>query len=230
MPTSDQPGDVASGAEAVDVDTADSAGSGEAAGGTASGTDDRAAQRSGADLPISQTRAGRRFLNVVAVLLLGAMLVSNLPDSELREQLRVVERPITDVTGLSQNWALFAPNPRSSFLRLRAEVERVDGTVEEWIPPTGDRLVGVYRTYRWRKWANGVVDPDASRLHRGAVAYLRARFDDADAPIAEVRLYRGVHRQPRPGSGEAADRTPTFEEELLFRSVSAPDSDGEASA
>ncbi|WP_052664346.1 hypothetical protein [Nitriliruptor alkaliphilus] len=179
-----------------------------------------------ADLPLTQTRAGRRLSNVVAVLLLGAMLVSNLPDSELREQLRLVERPITDVTGLSQNWALFAPNPRSTFLRLRAEIERVDGTVEEWIPPVGDRIVGVYRTYRWRKWANGVVDPEASRLHRGAAGYLRVQFDDPDAaPIAEIRLFRGTHRQPRPGSGEAADRTPTFEEELLFRSAPADDAE-----
>lgn len=183
-----------------------------------------------ADVPLSETRSGRRLLNVVALLLLGSMLVSNLPDSELRDQLRVVERPITDVTGLSQNWALFAPNPRSTFLRLRAEIERADGTVQEWTPPVGDRLVGVFRTYRWRKWANGVVDEDASRLHRGAAGYLRARFEDPDAPdIVEIRLYRGVHRQPRPGSGEAADRAPAFEEELLFRAVSESD-DGQEDA
>lgn len=179
-----------------------------------------------AELPLSETRAGRRLLNVVAVLLLGAMLVSNLPDSELREQFRLVERPITDVTGLSQNWALFAPNPRSSFLRLRAEIERADGSVEEWMPPTGDRVLGVYRTYRWRKWANGVVDTDASRLHRGAAAYLQARFDEPGRPpVTEIRLYRGVHRQPRPGSGEPADRAPDVEEELLLRSVSSPEED-----
>lgn len=173
-----------------------------------------------ADVPLTQTRGGRRLLNVVAVLLVGAMLVSNLPDSELRDRARLVERPITDVTGLSQNWALFAPNPRSSFLRLRAEVEREDGSVEVWTPPVGDRLFGVFRTYRWRKWANGVVDPDATRLQRGAAAYLQERFTQPGAaPVAEVRLYRGVHLQPRPGSGEAADRHPDFEEELLYRAV-----------
>lgn len=176
-----------------------------------------------ADLPLSETRSGRQLLNVIAVLLLGAMLVSNLPDSELRGQLRLVERPITDVTGLSQNWALFAPNPRSTFLRLRAEIERADGTVEEWTPPVGDRVIGVFRTYRWRKWANGVVAPDASALHRGAAEHLRARFDDpGGSPVVEVRLYRGVHRQPRPGSGEPADRSPDFEEELLLRSSFSP--------
>ncbi|MEX0834609.1 MAG: hypothetical protein WD010_00850, partial [Nitriliruptor sp.] len=66
----------------------------------------------------------RRLLDVVAVLLIGSMFVSSLPSSELRERLRTIERPITDVTGLSQNWALFAPTPRSTTLRLRAEIER----------------------------------------------------------------------------------------------------------
>lgn len=179
-----------------------------------------------ADLPLAETRAGRRLLNVVAVVLLGAMFVSNLPDSELRDEFRLVERPITDLTGLNQNWALFAPNPRSTFLRLRAEVERADGSVEEWTPPVGDRAIGVYRTYRWRKWANQVVDPDSSLLHRGAAAYLRAELDDPDRPpITEVRIYRDVHRQPRPGSGEPADRAPDFEEELLLRSISSPEED-----
>jgi hypothetical protein len=159
---------------------------------------------------------GRRACDVVAIVLVGSMAVSALPDSDLRETLRVVERPVTDVTGLSQNWALFAPVPRSTFLRLRAEIERADGTVQEWTPPVGDRLVGVYRTYRWRKWANGVVVPSASRLQRGATAYLRARFGDEGAPITEVRLYRGQFQQGPPGSGVPADRTPTFDEELIF--------------
>jgi hypothetical protein len=166
---------------------------------------------------------GRRACDVVAIVLVGSMAVSALPDSDLRETMRVVERPVTDVTGLSQNWALFAPVPRSTFLRLRAEIERADGTVQEWTPPVGDRFVGVYRTYRWRKWANGVVVADASRLHRGATAYLRARFGDEGAPITEVRLYRGQFRQQPPGSGVPADRSPTFVEELLFTDPTPPE-------
>jgi hypothetical protein len=166
---------------------------------------------------------GRRARDVLAIVLVGSMAVSALPDSDLRETMRVVERPVTDVTGLSQNWALFAPVPRSTFLRLRAEIERADGTVQEWTPPVGDRLVGVYRTYRWRKWANGVVVPDASRLHRGATSYLRARFGDEGAPITEVRLYRGQFRQERPGSGVPAERSPTFDELLLFTDETPPE-------
>jgi hypothetical protein len=160
---------------------------------------------------------GRRVRDVLAVVLVGSMAVSALPDSGLQQVLQVVEQPVTDVTGLSQNWALFAPVPRSSFLRLRAEVELADGTALEWVPPTGDRLVGVYRTYRWRKWANAVVVPDNTRLHRGAVHHLRDRFETEGAPVAEVRLYRGRFQQEPPGSGIPTDRDPPFVEELLHR-------------
>lgn len=164
---------------------------------------------------------GRRLRDVLAVVLVGAMTVSALPDSGLQQVLRVVEQPVTDVTGLSQNWALFAPVPRSTYLRLRAEVERADGTVEEWTPPTGDRLVGVYRTYRWRKWANGAVVPDNARLHRGAVHHLRHRYGTDGGPVVEVRLYRGRFQQEPPGSGVPADRDPPFVEELLHRWTAA---------
>ncbi|MEX1177315.1 MAG: hypothetical protein WEB09_02530 [Nitriliruptor sp.] len=176
------------------------------------------------ELPRQQlvgTPIGRRALDLVAVVLVGSMFISSLPSSGPRDELRVVERPVTDVTGLSQNWALFAPTPRSTTLRLRAEIERADGSVTEWFVPTADPFVGVYRTYRWRKWANYVVDPDRSRLHRGAIAHLRARFDDPETPISEIRLYRGTFSQPRPGSGLPADRDPVFEEELLRRAVFA---------
>jgi hypothetical protein len=167
---------------------------------------------------LSATRAGRTLLDLVALALVAAMLVSNMPDSALRDRLVAFEQPITDVTGLSQSWALFAPTPRSTTLQLRAEIERTDGSVEEWAPPVGDRLVGVYRTYRWRKWAGFAVSGDRTALHRQAVRYLELRAaGDGRAPVAEIRLYRDVYRQPGVGSGEPLDRDPPFEPELLLR-------------
>jgi hypothetical protein len=172
----------------------------------------------GPDTSLSATRAGRVLLNLVALVLVSAMLVSNLPASALREQLVAFEQPITDVTGLSQSWALFAPTPRSVTLQLRAEIERTDGSIEEWVPPAGDRLVGVYRTYRWRKWAGFAVSRDRTALHRQAVRYLELRAaEDGGPPVAEIRLFRDVYRQPGTGSGEPLDRDPPFEAELLLR-------------
>ena len=139
---------------------------------------------------------------------------------------------MTDLTGLGQNWALFAPTPRSTTLRLRAEIERIDGSVTEWTPPVGDPFIGTYRTYRWRKWSGAVASPDNTRLHRGAASYLRHTAEqDGGPPPAEIRLYRGVFRQPPVGSGEPLDRSPTFEETLLHtwsRTEDARDAGGDA--
>jgi hypothetical protein len=167
-------------------------------------------------VPLSATRAGRRLLSAAAVVLVGAMLLSNLPSSVTPEPLASIEQPVTDLTGLSQNWALFAPTPRSRTLQLRAELERADGTVETWRPPVGDRAVGVYRTYRWRKWAGYVVSPDRGALHDGAASHLlQTRGPYGSAPVTEIRLYRDVHEPPPPGSGVPLDRDPTYESELL---------------
>jgi hypothetical protein len=156
------------------------------------------------------------------VVLLGAMLVSNLPDDVVPEPVVDAEQAVTDVTGLSQSWALFAPTPRNTTVRLRAELDHADGTATTWIPPTGERVLGVYRSYRWRKWAGWTLSPDREALHRGLVHHLRAEVAArGDPPVTELRLYRGVARQPPPGSGEPIDRTPDYEEELLFTS-SAP--------
>lgn len=181
------------------------------------------------DLPLAGTRTGRRLLSVVVVVLVGAMLVSNLPSTAVTDRLEMFEDPVTSVTGLGQNWALFAPVPRSTTLQLRAEIEHEDGTVEEWTPPLGDPFVGVYRTYRWRKWSNNVARPEHTRLHRGAVNYLRHEAERAGTEPAEIRLYRGVFRQPGPGSGEPLDRDPDFEEELLHTWV-RPDEDADGGA
>ncbi|MTV27226.1 hypothetical protein FTX61_17670 [Nitriliruptoraceae bacterium ZYF776] len=186
------------------------------------GTPARAATRESAGPELADQPAGRKLLSVLVSLVLAVMLISNLPSSELTDQLGRFEQPVTDLTGLSQNWALFAPNPRSTTLRLRAELEHVDGTVTEWLPPTANRIVGVYGSYRWRKWASAVAVTSRTGLHRQTVSYLLGWADEELTdlpPVAEVRLYRGVARAGAPGSGEPLDLDPVFEEELLLRSV-----------
>lgn len=179
------------------------------------------APRESAGPELADQPAGRQLLSVLVTLLLVVMLISNLPSSELTDELARFEQPVTDLTGLSQNWALFAPTPRSTTLRLRAELEHADGSVTEWLPPVGDRVIGVYSSYRWRKWASAVASTSRTNLHRQTVTYLSAWADEALAdqpPVVVVRLYRGVARAGAVGSGEPLDRDPAFEEELLLES------------
>lgn len=164
---------------------------------------------------------GRAARGLAAVVLLATMGAAALPDGSPVERLLVdAVRPVLDVTGIEQPWAMFAPVPRGVTLRLRAEVVHADGTVTEWEPPTGGRGLGAYRGYRWRKWMENAVVPDRAGLHEGAVHHLVALAEaQGRAPVVAVRLWRGVATAPPPGSGLPLDRDPVFDEVLLLERV-----------
>lgn len=143
------------------------------------------------------------------------MLVSNLPSSELRRQTLPLVRPVLDSTGLSQNWNLFAPDPRNSTLRLAARMTYPDGTTVEWHQPESDPVVGPYRLYRWRKFANNALSDRRAHLWPGLAAWLaRNHPRDGDAPT-EVVLLRQFYFAPEPGSGERG--RPPWREDVLYR-------------
>lgn len=165
---------------------------------------------------------GRRMLSGVLVLILGAMIVSNLPPSRLRTTAMRSLRPVLDLTGLHQNWNLFAPNPRRVTLHLEARITYADGTTETWQPPKGDPFVGVYRTFRWRKWASYVVDrSDDSDLWAPTAAWIAGtRVRDGKRPVL-VEIVRRSYVAPRPGSGST--RVPPWRERVLFTARYGPD-------
>ena len=107
---------------------------------------------------------GRRLLSAFIVFVLGALVVTNLPPSELKRQAFRVVDPFLDVTALHQRWDLFAPDPRRVTLQLEAELTYADGTRVTWRRPVGDRFLGQYRHYRWRKLVSNVADEDQSQL------------------------------------------------------------------
>src|SRR2546422_7052565 len=106
---------------------------------------------------IESSPLGRAVIAAFLIFTLAGMTASNLPPSELRRSALRVTSPMLDLTGLHQNWNLFAPDPRRVTLQLEARITYADGTSAVWHPPVGDPFVGVYRTFRWRKWVEQVV-------------------------------------------------------------------------
>src|SRR5688500_7276572 len=99
--------------------------------------------RGGLQRRLETSATGRAFLSGVIGFTLAAMLISNLPASELRRTGMKIFDPYLDATGLHQNWNLFAPDPRRSTLQLEARITFDDGSTTVWHPPTGDPVVGV---------------------------------------------------------------------------------------
>jgi hypothetical protein len=111
---------------------------------------------------------------VFLLVTLGAVAVSNLPDSKVKRQVFVPVAPYLRATGLDQSWGVFAPDGRLSILNFVARVRYGDGSTAEWRLPEGGPALGAYWDYRWRKWAENVmtIDGDAAGLRRPAAVWI----------------------------------------------------------
>lgn len=160
--------------------------------------------RSSGDVPrkqetfLHETRAGRWLISTSIVVIVGAMALSATPDSELADVVRPLREPITDATGLFQNWNLFAPDPRPTTSRLEARLTYEDGSTASWSPPAGNRFLGAYRSFRWRKWANNVLDRDREDLLRSGAEFIAGTTRRNGRYPVEVVLVKLTYRAPRP--------------------------------
>lgn len=164
---------------------------------------------------------GRAVLTGIIIVTLGAMIISNLPQSTLRKTVLPIVRPLLDSTGLNQNWNLFAPNPRRSTLRLEARIRYADGTTSIWRTPISDAFLGEYRAFRWRKWASYVVSDSQKDLWRTAAVWIaRIHARDGKSPI-RVEVFKQWYYAPKPGSGDF--RQPPWNEERIYNLVIVPE-------
>jgi hypothetical protein len=158
---------------------------------------------------------GRALITGAILFALAAMLVSNLPSSALKREALPVVRPLLDASALTQNWNLFAPDPRNSTLRLAARMTYRDGVTLEWHQPESDPVIGPYRLYRWRKLANNLLSERRAPLWPAITDWLaRNHLRDGEPPLRVV-LIRQFYNAPSPGSGDL-DRPP-WREDVLFR-------------
>ena len=118
---------------------------------------------------------------VVTVL---TVLTANLPASRLDSLLLTVDHPYLNGLYFSQNWGVFAPDPRQQSLDVYAQVAFADGTQRTWHIPARNAAVGEYIDYRWRKWEEWVSSPSYAFLYRpGAVYIARSLATPQERPI-----------------------------------------------
>jgi hypothetical protein len=118
-----------------------------------------------------ESAIGRGILSTLIVLSLVAIVAINLPQSELRRELLRPGQPYLNVTGLDQNWALFAPDPRRVVIDVGAVVTFTNGAPAVWRFPHDGALIGTYRDYRWRKWEENLISPVNALLWRPAALW-----------------------------------------------------------
>jgi hypothetical protein len=163
---------------------------------------------------VESSPLGRSIISAFLIFTLGAMIASNLPPSELRRTALKAASPFLDLTGLHQNWNLFAPDPRRVTLQLEARITYADGTNAVWHPPVGDPFVGVYRTFRWRKWAGYVVAKTSASLWAPTAAWVARTHVRGGVYPARVVLVRRFYVAPLPGRADT--RQPPWNETVLY--------------
>ena len=119
-------------------------------------------EQDGPDLQerLEQTPRGRALISIVIVVLLGSVLIVNMPDSITKRALVHAAVPVTNVLGLDQGWAVYAPSPRQVSTYLEARVLEHDGTTYTYPVPM-QHGVAEYWDYRWQRYADTLLNgPD----------------------------------------------------------------------
>jgi hypothetical protein len=157
---------------------------------------------------LEASRTGRILINAFLIVTLVAVVITNLPESELRHEALKAAKPYLNGLGLDQVWSVFAPDPRRVSIDLEARVKFKDGTTATWRPPQGGDVLGAYWDYRWRKWMENVIqDANRERLwHATAVYVARQEREGGRVPasVTLVRRWQQLKPPGRPGS----DRRP----------------------
>ena len=151
---------------------------------------------------------GRALLSIFIGITLGTLLVIQLPPSHLRREAVDVADPFANATGLDQDWAVFAPEPRKLSIDLVANVSYADGARRRWRIPRSNNFFGIYWDYRWIKYMEH-VNRDANQYLWLPLARWVAREKSRGSPVERVELIRRWSDLNRPGPGP--DQSPWHE-------------------
>jgi hypothetical protein len=152
---------------------------------------------------VEASPAGRVLISLGVGFTVLAMVVLNMPDSQLRSSLMTPVAPYVRAVGLDQDWAVFAP-PRSFSLQVEGHLEYADGTtsVERFPRASG---IAAYADYRWRKYEERLRLDVNERLWARYALFLadRARAEGR-SPVRVSLVRRWADTRP-PGPGPERD-------------------------
>ena len=155
---------------------------------------------------IESSAAGQAVIGAFALLLVLAVLGWNLPAGRPHDRAVRALGPLTQGLGLEQDWALFAPDPRSFGVAVHATLTYQDGHTRRWDPPHNGLLVTPYRNYRWQKYVERLRADDYSTLWDPTARWLARTYGPGVVKVVLTRYFRDVadpgdgKPRPRPGS------------------------------
>ena len=156
---------------------------------------------------VERSRAGRVLISLFLIVTLLGILTANLPPSRLQTLLLRADHGYLNGVDLSQDWGVFAPDPRQQTVDVLARVDFADGSHQMWHIPARNAVVGEYIDYRWRKWEEWVVSPAYGQLPRPAAIYIARSVATPEHRPVKVILIDRSHSILPPG-GQALTTPP----------------------
>lgn len=148
---------------------------------------------------IEESSTGQTVLSVFFVLLIAAVVAWNLPASKISSVVAGKwAAPIIKGLGFDQGWGVFAPNPRSRSIDLRAEITLADGRTVEWRPPPRGHIIEPYRSYRWWKWVEHLNGDDSQPYWYQTAVWVAHKYQ-SQSPVS-VSLVRRWRDDTPPGT------------------------------
>lgn len=147
---------------------------------------------------IESSPVGQAVIGAFCVLIVLAVLGWNLPAGRPHDRAVRLFGPTAQALGLEQDWALFAPDPRSFGVGVYATLTYSDGHTQRWAPPHNGLLVSPYRTYRWQKYVERLRGDDYSGIWEPTARWI-AREHGSD--VTKVVLTRTFQEAKVPGAG-----------------------------
>lgn len=153
---------------------------------------------------------GRVLLSLLVVLVVGLEVATHLPPSALQRAVREPAGTAVRLLGIEHSWGVFAPDPRSTSLRLEARVTFADGTTTSWTIPDGPRVVANLRYYRWRKWLERVRADRYRSIWRPTAEWIAELHAGGPSPVVRVELVRHHRTNAIDGPQEPWQETTYF--------------------
>jgi len=154
---------------------------------------------------------GRVFISVCVVIALVAIVVVNMPDSQLRRDASRYTLPVVNATGLNQNWSIFA-DPRTVSAYVEGRIDFSDGPSVQ-VPISTSDWFGAYTSYRWQKYEEVLRPGSGSPYWRDYAQYLAARARRGARRPVRVTIFRLFASTLPPGPGPAHD---PWQESTMF--------------
>ncbi len=153
---------------------------------------------------VERSAAGQVALSALMLAVVAGIGLWNLPAGRPHDKVRPLVAPAVQAVGLEQDWALFAPDPRSFSVGVFADITFSDGRTERWEPPHNGYVLAPYRTYRWQKYVERLRADDNAGLWEPTARWVARQAGPDVVKVVLTRTFRNVVRP-----GESGQRPPT---------------------